>query len=80
MVVPWRKIEDDVRTDGERLREVVMIDKDYKEMGGTCSGAEERKIWKCSDAQRDVPGACRCSRRWRDKRTQKTAEGGLKMS
>ena len=33
-----------------------------------------------SDSQRDVPGACRCSKGRRDKRTQKTAKDGLKRS
>ena len=40
------------------------------------SVAQERR--RCQDGQRDVLGACRCSRRRRVTRTQKLAENGLK--
>ena len=38
------------------------------------------KTWRCSNSHRDVAAECRCSWGRRDKRTPKTAEGGLKRS
>ena len=49
---------------------------DDAQMEGERLDKEKEKL----DSQRDVPGACRCSRTRRDKRTQKMAEGGLERS
>ena len=70
--VPWRKNEDDAKKDGERLKgEVVILDKDYKEklemedhflvFKRGCT--QQVKTWRCSDSQRGVPRARRCSRK-----------------
>ena len=87
VAVPWRKKEDDAKMDGERLKgDVVMMDKNYTEKLQVEEHVlvpkrvhitrEDLEVF----GQRDVRGAYPCSRGRRDKRAQKTAEGGLKRS
>ena len=88
MAVPWRKNEDDPKMDGERLKsEVIVMDKEYKEQLEAEEHVQSRsectfhvKIWRNSDSQLDVRGACHCSAGLRDKRIRKVVEDESRRS
>ena len=76
--------------DGERLKgEVVMMDEDWEEklemeehvpVPKKESVHNTRRLGGVRVSQRNVLGACRCAKGPRDKRAQKTVQGGLKRS
>ena len=86
VAVPWRKNADDAKMDGERPKgEVVTMDNDYKEKlemeehvpvpKRVYMTREDLEVFGFTER---CPGLHVVARR--DKRTQKTADSGLKMS
>ena len=88
VAVPLRNKEDGPKMDGERLKsEVIVMDQEYiqRKFGSrrTCPRSEctfHVKIWRNSDSQRDVGGACRCFGELPDKHIPKVVEGESKKS
>ena len=88
VAVPWRKNEDDPKMDGERLEsEVIVMDKEYKEKLEAGEHVPvpkrvyiSRSMWRNSDSQLDVWGACHCSAELRDKRIRKVVEDESRRS